>query len=174
MLAICSAILNGSILPVFAIFLSKMLTTLIMFSSDKVQARKDANFYALIMFIAGIVIWLSWFLQIFLFGIVGQNITNKVRLEAYAKMLKMPITWFDMTKNSPGELTTKLESDCKKLNSLTTTLVGFAIQNIVLLSASLILGFIYEWRVTLISMGLIPLILIAGTMQMHQALGFSN
>ena len=89
-------------------------------------------------------------------------------------MLKMPIVWFDIPKNNPGELTTKLESDCKKLNSLTTTLMGFAIQNIVLLSASLILGFIYEWRITLISMGLIPLILIAGTMQMHQAMGFSN
>ena len=79
-MAIFAAILNGSILPVFAIFLSKMLTTLIKFSSDIIQARKDANLYALIIFIAGIVIWLSWFLQIFLFGIVGQKITNKVRL----------------------------------------------------------------------------------------------
>ena len=80
MLAVCSVILNGSVFPVFAIFLSKMLTTLIMFSSNKAQARKDADLYALIIFIAGIVIWFSWFLQIFLFGIVGQNITNKVRL----------------------------------------------------------------------------------------------
>lgn len=70
-LAVFTAILNGSVLPVFAIFLSKMLTTLIQFSTDKVQARKDSDSYALIIFIAGIVIWLSWFFQIFLFGIVG-------------------------------------------------------------------------------------------------------
>jgi hypothetical protein len=58
-------------------------------------------------------------------------------------MLRMPISWFDVSKNNSGSLAVRLASDCKKLNSLTTSLIGFAIQNIVLLVASFIVGLIF-------------------------------
>lgn len=89
-------------------------------------------------------------------------------------MLKMPIPWFDVPKNNPGELAVRLASDCKKVNSLTTTLIGFAIQNTVLLSTSLILGFIFQWKLTLISLGLIPFMLLASMLQMTQQMGFNS
>ncbi len=89
-------------------------------------------------------------------------------------MLKMPIAWFDIPKNNPGGLTARLASDCKSVNDLVTTFIGISIQNAVTLVASLIVGFIFEWRTSLVTVGLIPFMILAGTIQMRQSLGFNN
>jgi len=65
------AILNGLIFPIFSIFFSRMLTTLLQFSSNGEQSRKDANLYALIFFILGIGYLFINFFQIILFAYVG-------------------------------------------------------------------------------------------------------
>jgi ATP-binding cassette subfamily B (MDR/TAP) protein 1 len=88
-------------------------------------------------------------------------------------MLKMPITWFDIPKNNAGSLTARLSSDCKSVNGLTTTFIGVSIQNVVTLVTSLIIGFIFEWRTSLVTLGLIPVMILAGVVQMQQSTGFS-
>lgn len=66
------AALNGVIFPIFSIFLSKMLATLIAFLGDKEQARKDANLYALIYLILAIAAFVVNFFQMVLFSHVGE------------------------------------------------------------------------------------------------------
>jgi hypothetical protein len=65
------AILNGVNFPIFSIFLSKMLATLVLFDDNKVQARKDANLYALVFLILAIAAFIINFLQMVLFSYVG-------------------------------------------------------------------------------------------------------
>jgi ATP-binding cassette subfamily B (MDR/TAP) protein 1 len=89
-------------------------------------------------------------------------------------MLKMPIPWFDIPKNNAGGLTARLSSDCKMVNGLTTTFIGVSLQNLVTLLTALIIGFIYEWRTSLVTLGLIPLMILAGAVQMQQSTGFSG
>jgi hypothetical protein len=79
-LAVFMAAINGVIFPIFSIFLSKMLATLIGFLIDKEQARKDANMYALIFLILAIVAFIANFFQMILFSYVGEVITEKIRL----------------------------------------------------------------------------------------------
>lgn len=88
-------------------------------------------------------------------------------------MLKMPIIWFDIPKNNAGGLTARLSADCKSVNGLTTTFIGVTIQNIVTLVTALTIGFIFEWRTSLVTLGLIPLMIIAGAVQMNMNTGFS-
>lgn len=109
-----------------------------------------------------------------LFSYVGEEITQKIRIQTYTKMLKMPIVWFDIPKNNPGGLTARLAADCKLVNEMTTTFIGVSIQNVVTLVASLIIGFIFEWRTSLVTVGLIPVMILAGAIQMKQSLGFSG
>lgn len=130
--------------------------------------------YALIYLILAIVAFVVNFLQMVLFSRVGEEITQRIRIESYGKMLKMPIPWYDVPKNNPGGLTARLASDCKMVNGLTTTFVGITIQNLVTLVASLIIGFIYEWRTSLVTVGLIPIMILAGAVQMKQSTGFSG
>jgi hypothetical protein len=51
---VVACICNGLVFPVFSIFLARMLAILLDFEDNPVQARKDANLYALLYFIIGI------------------------------------------------------------------------------------------------------------------------
>jgi len=69
------AILNGMIFPVFSIFLSKMLGTLVQFGSNASQARTDANLYALVFFLLAIVAFILNLLQQTIFSNIGEKMT---------------------------------------------------------------------------------------------------
>jgi ATP-binding cassette subfamily B (MDR/TAP) protein 1 len=86
----------------------------------------------------------------------------------------MPIVWFDNPRNNAGSLTARLSTDCNMVNGLTTTLISITIQNLTTLIASIVIGLIYEWRTALVAMGLIPLMIIAGLVQMSFTTGFSD
>lgn len=105
---------------------------------------------------------------------MGSSITRKIRLETYSKMLKMPVSWFDIPKNNAGTLTARLSTDCQVVNSMTTTVVQILIQNLSTLISGLIIAFNYEWRTSLVALGLLPLMIIAGGIQMSISTGFSD
>ena len=66
------AAINGAIFPVFSIFLSKMLAVLVNFTnSDRAQARKDADKYALIFLLLGVLAFIVNFFQLVLFSYLG-------------------------------------------------------------------------------------------------------
>ena len=81
-------------------------------------------------------------------------------------MLKMPVKWFDIPRNNAGTLTARLSTDCQVVNSMTTTVVQIMIQNISTLITGIIIAFIFEWRTSLVALGLLPLMIIAGIVQM--------
>jgi len=85
----------------------------------------------------------------------------------------MPIPWFDLSRNSSGALSARLASDCQTVNGLTTTYVAILIQNITNLACGIIIAFIFEWRTSLVALGLIPFMILAGAIQMAFTTGFS-
>ncbi len=78
-IGILVAIVNGLIFPAFTIFLSKMLTILINFYIDKDQARKEANTYALIYLLLGVLAFFVNLAQMVIFSSIGQTVTKKIR-----------------------------------------------------------------------------------------------
>ena len=56
-----------------------MLAILINFNDDKAKARTDANTYALIYFLLGILSFFINLTQMVLFSKIGQTITKKIR-----------------------------------------------------------------------------------------------
>lgn len=86
----------------------------------------------------------------------------------------MPIPWFDKPKNSSGALSARLASDCKSINGMITTFIAVLIQSITTLVAGVTISFIFEWRTTLVAVGLLPFMVIAGMVQMAFTEGFSD
>jgi ATP-binding cassette subfamily B (MDR/TAP) protein 1 len=85
----------------------------------------------------------------------------------------MPIPWFDKPRNSSGALSARLASDCQNVNGLITKFMGVLVQNISTLVSGIIIAFIYDWHTTLVALGLIPLMIISGAIQMEFTTGFS-
>lgn len=86
----------------------------------------------------------------------------------------MPIPWFDIPRNNAGTLTARLSTDCQLVNTMTTTTISILIQNVSTLIAGIVIAFVHEWRTALVALGLLPLMVIAGLIQMSFNTGFSD
>ena len=57
--------------------------------------------------------------------------------------MKMPVPWFDLTKNSAGLLTSRLSKDCSIVNTMVTTVISLAFQNLSILLSAIIISLVY-------------------------------
>ena len=86
----------------------------------------------------------------------------------------MPLYWFDDIRNNPGALTSRLSADCQKINGVTTTSIAIMLQNISTLVSGVVIAFVFEWRTALVAIGMLPLMIISGVIQMQFQTGFSD
>ena len=105
---------------------------------------------------------------------IGDYITRRIRSETFYKMLKMPVSWFDISKNNVGNLSTKLSIDCQLVNAVTTTTFSIEMQNLATLLTGIVIAFVYEWRTALVALGLLPLIIFVGATKMAINTIFGN
>ena len=98
------------------------------------------------------------FLKLWKLETLGSVITCNMRKEILEKYLSLHVAYFDIDDNAPGALLTKLSIDTTQLNSIILTLVGDVLQTTGCTITGLIIGFIYDYRLTLISICFIPFI----------------
>ena len=101
------------------------------------------------------------FLKMWKLEKLGSVITCNMRKNIVEKYLSLHIAYFDIDNNSPGALLTKLSIDTTQLNSIILTLVGDVLQTTGNLITGLVMGFIYDYRLTLLSLIFIPFIIFA-------------
>ena len=101
------------------------------------------------------------FLKLCKLETLGSAITCNMKKEVVEKYLSLHVAYFDIDDNSPGALLTKLSIDTTQLNSIILTLVGDVLTSVGNVITGLTIGFIYDWRLTLISICFIPFIVTA-------------
>lgn len=63
------------------------------------------------MLITAVCSFCTAFGQKFSFGVIGENVTLKVRRFLYSSILQKNIGWFDHKDNAPGVLSATMASD---------------------------------------------------------------
>ena len=101
------------------------------------------------------------FLMIWMFSRIGVALARLYRKKILKKYLQLHISFYDITKNSPGALLTRLSIDTMQLNNLVFSTVGSTVQVGTTFVLGLILGCIYEYRLTLIMFAFVPFIAVA-------------
>jgi ATP-binding cassette, subfamily B (MDR/TAP), member 1 len=76
---------------------------------DKI--RSDSNYWCMLMLVASVSAFFTGFSQKFSFGVIGENVTLKVRKQLYGSILQKHMGWFDDKMNSPGVLSATMASD---------------------------------------------------------------
>ena len=69
----------------------------------------------------------------------------RLRLDAYRKLLRMPIPFYDIQTNNAGALTSRLAVDCKLIGGVVSSILGINISNIGVLLSGLIISFVSTW-----------------------------
>ena len=125
------------------------------------EALKYGLFLMLVAFLQGVFN----FLMIWMFSRIGVALARIYRKKILRKYLQFHMSFYDITKNSPGSLLTRLSIDTMQLNNLVFSVVGSTVQVGTTFVVGIIWGCIYEYRLTLIMFAFVPLIAIAVIMR---------
>ena len=99
------------------------------------------------IFVAGIV---ASFLQSYLMVRVTQGIQKKIRDEAFAKMQKLPIRYFDT--NTAGNIMSRFTSDIDTMRQMISQSIPQAVSSVVTLVVVLVTMLKTSWMLTLVTM----------------------
>jgi ATP-binding cassette, subfamily B, bacterial len=91
---------------------------------------------------------------------VGEGVTYDLRLALYTRLQRMSLRFFTNTR--VGELMSRLNNDVVGAQNAISNIIVAIITNIIQVVAVLIVMFTMEWHLTLISVIIIPLFILAG------------
>jgi ABC-type multidrug transport system fused ATPase/permease subunit len=162
-LGVFSSILVGAVWPVYSFILSEMIV--VFFLTDYDELRRKALQWMLAFFgLAGGMTILN-FLCSYMYAKVGEYVTFELRSKVFSHILKQEIGWFELIENNPGILTTRLASDAEAIRSLAVDRSNVLVQTVVMIAIGIGIAFFNGWQLTLVVLGLAPLIGIAGFFQ---------
>lgn len=111
------------------------------------------------------------YLQVYSFTVSGEGLTSRLRFLTFKAMLRQEIGWFDEERNSTGSLTTRLADDASKVQGATGTRLGTLLETMVSMLAAVIIAFVYSWVLTLVILGVVPIILVASALEVKALSG---
>ena len=170
-LAIFGAAVIGVITPINGVIMAKAMNAL---NSKYETIRYDEGLkYSLLFLLLAFLQGLGNFLMIWKFFSIGCTLCRNYRKKILKKFLNMHISFFDITSNAPGSLLTRLSIDTMQLNALVISILGTSVQCGFIIVLGIILGCVYEYRITLAMFCFVPFI-VASTVIRHSMNNGSN
>ena len=157
------SILIGGSFPLLGYLLAAMIG--IFFNPIAADMREKASFYAYIFILLAGSQLLGAFLSQYCFGIITEKLARRVREKSFLKMLQMEVTFFDQPENTAGALAQQLATDCMMMKALTGERASTSVSQAVTFIVSFAIAFYQSWEMTLVMIGLFPIIIAAFALQ---------
>jgi ATP-binding cassette subfamily B (MDR/TAP) protein 1 len=159
------ALFVGAAFPLLGYLIADMIS--VSFDPDPASMRQKANQLAYIFIgLAGSQL-LGAFLAQYCFGVITERLAKRVREKSFLKMLQMDVSWFDRPEVTAGVLAQQLATECVQIKALTGERTSTSLSQIVTLAVSLAISFYLCWEMTLVMLGLFPVIGLAFGIQAH-------
>ena len=158
-LACLGAVILGVAIPIMGLFMAK---TIVALNSKYETIRYDKGLkYSFIFLAIAFLLGLGNFVMIWHFMSLGLTLARIYRKKLMEKYLSFHLSYFDVTKNSPGSLLTRMSINTMELNHMLNSILGISIQCSSIFITALIIGFYYEYRLILINFAFMPIIIIS-------------
>jgi ATP-binding cassette subfamily B protein len=92
--------------------------------------------------------------QAYLSNVVGQRVMNDLRLALYRHLQWMPLRFFTETRT--GEIQSRIANDVGGVQSVVTDTAASLLSNFATVATTVIAMWILDWRLTILSLGLLP------------------
>lgn len=162
----------GALYPIQAYVFAYMMQVFT-FTGDRLV--KEGNFWAGMFGVMAASVGLFYFILGFASHLISVAVTRHYRQEYLDNMIRKRISFFDDSGHSPGSLTSRLSADCTQLQQLMSTEMSFAMIAVVNLVGSIIIAFVYGWKLTLVALfSALPIILAAGYFRMRIEIQFET
>ena len=154
-IGIISGLLYGAVIPSTSLTLGK-LTTGFSLKDEDTMHKKVLKWALILLLITFIGVFLNYF-QILKLGEIGSSLVNKIRKNLFKKYLELHMGFFDFDENNPSRLLSILTIEVNYLKLFFTSILGATIVTLGTIITSLIIGFYYDWKLTLILFCFFPL-----------------
>ncbi|XP_013191344.1 multidrug resistance protein homolog 49 [Amyelois transitella] len=154
---VVAAVVVGASFPMFAVLFGE--TYGLLASQDADWVRSQVNVIAIYFLLVGVCTGTAIFLQIFIFNLTGVRLTARLRVAAFATMLKQEIGWFDRAENGIGALCSRLAADAAAVQGATGTRIGALMQAGATIVIGISLSLYWTWQMTLISLISVPMVI---------------
>ncbi|KAI3499501.1 hypothetical protein L1887_35302 [Cichorium endivia] len=146
------AVINGSVQPLVACFQAAMLSIFFLNSHDEIKSQTRTVSYVFIAISASSIV--ASVIQHYFFGVMGENLTNKIRSSIFEKIMTFEIEWFDQEENTTGALCSRLSTDTLMVRNLVADRLAFFAQSISAATLAIIWGLLLSWRLALVAISL--------------------
>ena len=147
---VVAAILATSLIGLINPILLKLLI-------DEAIPRLDwglLNLFVGLMIVLPIVSGLIGVGQSYLNNIIGQHVMQDLRTALYTHLQRMPLRFFTETRT--GEIQSRLANDVGGVQSVVTDTASSVTSNLAVSISTIVAMFIIDWRLTALSLGLLP------------------
>ncbi|XP_075465261.1 bile salt export pump-like isoform X1 [Ascaphus truei] len=121
-----------------------------------INIEKEMTQFAYYYIAIGIIVLVLSYFQISLWVGTAAHQIQIIRKEYFKKIMRLDIGWFDC--NSVGELNTRISDDINKINNAIADQVALFIERISTFIFGFLIGFIGNWKLTLVIVAVSPLI----------------
>lgn len=149
-------------LTILVAFIAPALPLLIQKTIDNYILVKDyQGLLNMLMILIGVLV-LQGIIQYFhtyLSGWLGQHVIKDIRTQLYDHLLSLKLQYFD--KTPIGRLVTRTISDIETLSDIFSQGIAAIIGDILQIIVILIVMFLFNWELTLVSLSTLPLLIIS-------------
>ncbi|XP_010915424.3 putative ABC transporter B family member 8 [Elaeis guineensis] len=149
-----SAIVFGSIQPIYAISIGGMIAAFFLHDHEEMQAV--IRRYALIFSSLSVLSLVVNLLQHSNFAYMGEHLTRRIRLRVLEKILTFEAAWFDEESNSSGALCSRLSNEASLLKTLVADRISLLVQTASGVAISFSMGLIVAWKLALVMIAIQP------------------
>jgi ATP-binding cassette subfamily B multidrug efflux pump len=147
-------------LTVFLGFLAPLRPILIQYTIDNQVAKSDASgLWKMVMLMFGLLFFqaIGTYFQTYLSSWIGQTIIRDIRVRLYEHILNLKVRFFDNTQI--GRLVTRNISDIETIADVFSEGLAAMAGDVLQLFFILAYMFYIDWRLTLVSLSMLPLLL---------------
>ncbi|KAJ7294789.1 hypothetical protein O6H91_11G093700 [Diphasiastrum complanatum] len=166
------AILAGLINPIYAILMGQILH--VYYDPDHGRMQREIQKSALIFSGVGVLGSLFLFTMHYFFGIIGENLTKRVREMMLAAMLRNEVGWFDREENNSSEMASRLASSAASVRVAVGDRICIIVQNVSLVVTACAVAFTINWRLTIVFLLVFPLLVGSAIVQNLFLKGFAG
>ncbi|RPA74037.1 multidrug resistance protein 1 [Ascobolus immersus RN42] len=160
-----TSLIGGAIYPIQAILIAAVVDA---FTLPPGEMREKGDFYALMFFIAGLVLLAAYFVAGWCLNHMSTLLRRHFGLSLFTSIVSQPVSFFDQTTNTAGSLTSKLSTHpthLQNMSGMNLTLILVIIVNII---SSTILALITGWKLALATLfSAFPVVFAAGFLQIY-------
>jgi ATP-binding cassette subfamily B protein len=150
---VVGAILITSLLGLVNPIMLKLLTDQVIIGQD----YTNLLLFVGLMIVTPIISGLIGVGQTYLNNVIGQSVMQDLRNALYSHLQHLPLRFFTETRT--GEIQSRLSNDVGGVQAVVTDTAASVAANIAVVASTVVAMFIIDWRLTLLSLGMLPFFL---------------